>query len=335
MLWGKLRSFFFLSLFLKPVFGLSFQDQYVQKVLPHFATGRSGTFEGVDKLSIAYRVFPVAGSSKAIVLIAGFTENAEKYAEWIHDLNQNGFSVYIMDHRGMGRSDRLLANPQIAHVNHFDDYVEDHLTFFDQVVKRGPEKDRYIFAHSMGGLVTAKLLLREPHLVKAAILNAPLFELNTGYFGSFLAKGLATSLEWAGRGKKYAPGFSDYDPSKAVFASNRSCASAERFEAYRRVLDANPSLALGGPSAHWVRETFKETSRAQVKKLGRAATIPILLYQAGIDRLVLPGGQNIFCAAAPNCKIRPYPTAHHEIWRDVDAIRADALGRLVLFFNEG
>lgn len=313
--------------------GQSFEEKYYANALPHFEEGKTGTFLGTGRLPLFYHVFQVAGSSKAIAIVPGYTENAEKYAELIYDFNQAGYSVYILDHRGMGRSARETSNPQVVHVEDFNHYVFDQQRFFQLVVSRGPEKDRFVFAHSAGGLIAAKLLAAEPGLVKAAVLNAPLFKLNTGKFDPFLANTLATSLDWIGRGKSYAPGFSDFDPKSAKITPKSSCRDPLRFAAYMKVLIEKPGLRMGGPSIRWVREVLSETDPNLIRKLAKAVKTPVLIFQAGSDSLVLPEGQQAFCASAPNCTLRRYPSARHEIWREPDVVRDDAIGRTIDFFK--
>lgn len=46
-----------------------------------------------------------------------------------------GFDVLIIDHRGQGRSGRLLADPHLGHVNRFNDYVDDLAAFWQQEVQ--------------------------------------------------------------------------------------------------------------------------------------------------------------------------------------------------------
>jgi len=48
-----------------------------------------------------------------------------------------GFDVLIIDHRGQGRSGRLLADPHLGHVNRFNDYVDD-LALEYEVIKDTP-----------------------------------------------------------------------------------------------------------------------------------------------------------------------------------------------------
>ena len=79
-------------------------------------------------VDIYYRKFeikPPAEEVGAIVISNGRTESMAGYPELIWDLHQQGYSVYILDHRGQGFSTRLLPDPQKSYVEKFEDYVDD------------------------------------------------------------------------------------------------------------------------------------------------------------------------------------------------------------------
>ncbi|MCU6340252.1 alpha/beta fold hydrolase, partial [Enterobacter quasiroggenkampii] len=92
-----------------------------------------------------------------------------------YDLFHLGFDVLISDHRGQGRSGRLLADPHLGHVNRFNDYVDDLAAFWQQEVQPGPWRKRYILAHSMGGAISTLFLQRHPGVCDAIALTAPMF----------------------------------------------------------------------------------------------------------------------------------------------------------------
>ncbi|WP_407263398.1 serine aminopeptidase domain-containing protein [Klebsiella pneumoniae] len=51
-----------------------------------------------------------------------------------YDLFHCGFDVMIIDHRGQGRSGRLLSNTHRGHVVNFSDYVDDLAALWRQQV---------------------------------------------------------------------------------------------------------------------------------------------------------------------------------------------------------
>ena len=95
----------------------------------------SGTFKGENFANIYYEKYIVEESDKAIVICHGFSECIEKYHEIIYYFLNEGFSVYIMEHRGHGRSGCLSksCNTQVE-VESFDYYVKDLKTFLNEIV---------------------------------------------------------------------------------------------------------------------------------------------------------------------------------------------------------
>jgi alpha-beta hydrolase superfamily lysophospholipase len=62
--------------------------------------------------------------------------------------------------------------------------------------------------------------------------------------------------------------------------------------------------------------------------------VPVLLFQAGADQLVMPDGQDAFCAGAPNCRLEYFPDAGHEILMERDDIRNRALDLVRGFLSQ-
>ncbi len=99
-----------------------------------------GTFvsshsESTRTIHIAYAIARAQGPEKgAIVVSNGRTETFEQYAEIVEDLTLRGYTLYLFDHRGQGRSDRVLpfatvgdGQYQKGSVDDFDDYVDERL----------------------------------------------------------------------------------------------------------------------------------------------------------------------------------------------------------------
>ncbi len=326
-----------LAFFSTLTFGLAETDlekDYARLVTPLFSLGTPGTLAGQRDLPLQYRAFPRKEGKGVVVIVAGYTESFLKYQELIYDLWNAGYGVYIMDHRGMGLSGRMLKNPQIVHVEKFQYYIDDLQKFVDEVVSRDPLSSKlYVIGHSLGGLVTAHLIALRPQLFRAAILSAPLFDMNTGKYPRPVAVALSKALVLAGQGQKYAPGFKDLDLSEYLLDNSPTTQSQVRFDLFKDTLAKLPKIQMGGPDASWVSLLLKETEAKRIETLGGKVRAPVLMLQPTIDGYANPLGMNRFCGAAWDCHKLVIAGGKHETFREKDAYRAPALKAALDFFN--
>jgi len=282
----------------------------------------AATFAGKDGVPIAYRIAPRADTAPdrgSLVILPGYTESHLLYEEPIADFTAQGYTVFIMDHRGMGLSGRLAVNPQVVHIGVFEDYVDDAAQFVTTIVKPQSPGKVYLFGHSTGGMIGASLLGRTPDAFAAAVLSAPLMSLDTGWLPRGLARAIVSATCALGFADSYAAGFGDFDMAKHTFEHATTTRSEARFDAQKAVLVANPAIVQGGPSYQWLREALGVTD--DLAALAPKVKTPVLLFQAGADSFVSPEGQDAFCAAAPMCRKVLIPGGRHEMFREVDEIR--------------
>jgi lysophospholipase len=295
-----------------------------------FNAGETGSFTR-SGAKVAYRIFQKPSNHRALVMLPGYGEAPQKYIETIYDFAQRGYNVFFISHRGMGESQRLLANPQIIHIDDAGKYYSDADYFVDHVVAPRVEKQPvYLFTHSAGGLIGAHLLASRRYFFTKAVLSAPMFAINLhGYSRTtvWMAARLCTSTG-------YAPGFADTDPAQATFAKQTAVGSPARWAALHRMFIANPRFAVGGPSAGWILAMLAETAPAKIQALARRVTTPVLVFQAGDDTYVMPNGQDTFVKNAADATLILFPRARHEIHQEGDAVRNRALKALFEFYEE-
>lgn len=290
------------------------------------------TFAGVGDVRINYRVERAPTDKATVVILPGYSESYLLYDELITDLHAQGFGVAIMDHRGMGLSERLAPNPGVVHVERFGDYVADARKFIDIVAAEEPGQPLFLFAHSTGGLIGANVLAEEPERFKAAVLSAPLFDMNTGGLPDLLVYGITRVAASVGYAGDYAPGNADYPFSSYVFENNRTTNSPERFEIKRQVYLAHPEIFQSGPSNGWVAEALRATWAAD--ELAPTIKTPLLILQAGDDHFVGLEAQAEFCKLAPTCRLQTFATARHELVQAQDADRKAVLDALFAHFSQ-
>jgi len=315
--------------------------------------GQAGTITGQGGLNLALRRFlqpDRATEQGAITIVSGRTETMLKYKEVVYDLYRNGWSVYIHDHRGQGLSDRESAvrdQPQKGHVERFDDFVADLDTVLTTQVLPAGHARRVLWAHSMGGAITARWLQSgRPSVaqVQAAVLSSPMLEI-VGLVPGFSAEilscnlahgavlfGAAASWHWGGQG--YAP---------VPLQHNTLTSSLVRTQ---RMLDQErnaPATQLGSPTWGWIARSCDAAHAARTD--AAVVTTPVLVLVAGQDKIVLNHGAAQFCqrlaAARPGAGCGGpdggpvvVAGAEHEMLIERDALRQQAMGRALGFLRQ-
>lgn len=317
--------------------------------------GEARPLTGAGGLQLAARRFlqPDRASERgAIVLVSGRTEAMLKYKEVVHDLWRNGFSVYIHDHRGQGQSEREPAvrdQPDIGHVEHFDAYVADLDTWLSGEVLPAGHARVYLWAHSMGGAITARYLQSDrPSVarVQAAVLSSPMLAiaglvpgLSAEVFSCSLlahgavALGLGAHRHLGGKGHAAAA----VPPPANIYTS-----SPVRTERMNSVATEVPATRLGGPSWGWIARSC-DAARAAREAAADVRT-PLRVIVARGDQIVLNHGAETFCrrlsearpgagCGGPGGAPLVVDGAEHELLIERDALRNQAMGLALDFFN--
>lgn len=206
----------------------------------------------------------------------------------------------------------------------------------DRVVVICPGRKRYILAHSMGGAISTLFLQRHPGVCDAIALTAPMFGIVIR-MPSFMARQI---LNWAEAHPRFRDGYAiGTGRWRALpFAINVLTHSRQRYRRNLRFYADDPTIRVGGPTYHWVRESILAGEQV-LAGAGDDAT-PTLLLQAEEERVVDNRMHDRFCelrtaAGHPVEGGRPLVIkgAYHEILFEKDAMRSVALHAIVDFFN--
>lgn len=308
----------------------NFNADFDHYVLPLVQNAQTGFFRGVDNAQLYHSAYINPNAKGKIVIVPGFTESSLKYRELIYNFYQAGYSVYLYDHRSQGKSTRFTEDREIVWVKNWDDYVEDFKTFVHTVVPKD-ELPTMIFSHSMGAAIVADALTSEPDIATAAVISSPILALNTGKYPLPIAKAVAFAAVLVGKGKQYSPGEGPLIPGDWTVAT-ASTSSAARHERYKADLLAADEQ-MGGSSFNWVKQVLKMNDKLAKESVVSKVTTPILMGQAGVDKLALPAGQAKYCSMAKNCFLRIRPTSRHEIYNEVTDIRNPWIQEILSFYE--
>ena len=305
--------------------------EYQKEISDFFEIGSDGFMEGEKEISIYYKYFlqnSTDNEKGAIVISNGRRENVSKYKEVIFDLYKNGYSVYIIDHRGQGFSDRIYKpDKQMGHIDDFEYYVSDLKKYYDKFVKINDHKKIFLLAHSMGAAIGTRYIEKYLHDFDAAAFSSPMFGLK---FPACELIGLLT-----GDKPKYLFGEKNFDDEENSFSENNLTHSKIRYEAMMNMYENNPSTKIGGPSYQWVYQsciTFKK-----IFKELQNIEIPIILIQAGEDEVVASKAQQkfVFKLKKLGKDVQGFNVdgAYHEMFIEKDNYRIPVISTILDFFN--
>lgn len=310
-----------------------YQTTFNTKVLPFFEkNGVIGSLEGREGVTLRYRFYDRPSAKGAILISNGYTENMYQYAELAYDFYQLGYSVFLIDHRGQGASDRLLADPELAHIDRFENFVDDLKSYYEQIVKpKSAGLDVFLIGHSMGGGIGARYLELYPQDFKAAVLVAPMIGIRLGDWNPVFAKVLLKSIRLFGGGHQIAFGQEKAELENDIDPNNLLSRSAVRYRVQRR-LSVLPGIELlRAPTNDWILKALN-AGRSIIESAGLAKA-PILLLQAEEEKIVVNQSQDKFCARAFNCRKLIAHGARHDVLKEADPIKEKALESITQFLD--
>lgn len=301
--------------------------------------GKFSQLSGVNNVKLAYASFIHPEAKADLLIVSGRTEGYAKYKEVAYDFYQLGYSVFMLDHRGQGFSERMTNNPHQGHVEEFQHYITDLDTFVQQVVLPNGNKPKLILAHSMGGAIAGLYLEQYPNTFDAAVLTSPMAKISAG-MPELVLKSVSKTLErfnaWFGDKTWYALGQTDYDA--VSFELNVLTQSEERYRVFRETYARHPELQLGGVTPNWLFEAINASRqlRANADKI----KTPLLVLQAGLDIVVNNSGQDELCknmadAGHPCWSGKPVHIAgaYHELLIEKDEYRDQAFNEILTFYD--
>jgi lysophospholipase len=328
--------------FMLPVLSLAVSEVNLDQtmsseVMPYITKhGRYESLIGSRNMAVSTFTLDGTGTKGDVFLVPGQGEFIPKYYEIAYDFIVRGYSaVHIIDHRGQGSSPRVLINePQKGSVDKFSDYVQDLGLFVSAVRAKRPTQKFYLVAHSMGGAITSILLnqTRKVKTFEAVAFSAPMLGVRAPIAkDSRYLKPVLLALCLVPKScNDFALGKSKFN-LYLDFKGNVLTHSEPRWEMHQTMLQEDSSLGISGPTNRWVLEATRATE--QISRIAPPAKLPMLLFQAGNDEVVLPNAQNKYCAKSKNCQLIKVPGANHEILQERDSIRENVVDRIDTFFS--
>lgn len=271
-----------------------------------------------------------AGDKGTVLLLPGRTECVEKYGRAAGDLVARGFSVITIDWRGQGLADRALPDRMTGHVEDFSEYQQDLDAMLAEAGRAGLPQPFYMVAHSMGGCIGLRALMRGLP-IRAAAFSAPMWGIAMAAWLRPVASVVSALARPFGYAHRYAPttGGQAYLVSQP-FEGNVLTTDREMWDYMRRQVVEAPELGLGGPSIGWLQAALREC--AALARMP-APGVPVICALGTAEKVVDVPPIHLRMAGWAQGQLDLYPGAEHEIMMEGPAARARFFDRAATLFE--
>ena len=184
-------------------------------------------FKGEEDLDVhVYKWLPENIEPKAVIQIAhGMSETAIRYEEFAKNLTEQGYVVYINDHRGHGKTAKVIDNVgYLAEKDGFTCLVKDMDTLTNIIKEEYNDLPVFLFGHSMGSFASQRYIMEYGENLDGLVLSGSNgkhgIKLKAGEFiasmeikkyGRRHRSKMLDSLIFGGHNKKFKPAKTDFD----------------------------------------------------------------------------------------------------------------------------
>ena len=256
---------------------------------------REGFFSGTGKGRVYYQGWLPAEKPRAsLIVVHGLAEHGGRYMNLVNRFVPSGYAVYAIDQPGHGKSD----GPR-TFIRQFQDYTATLRAFTAMVSEWQAKRPLFLVGHSMGGLIGALYLIEDARPLTGAVISGPLVRTYETVSPALVAmiKALSALI-----------------PRFRLVALDATYVS--RDPAVVRAYVEDPLVYRGKTTARLAAEIARTMERVTAE--ARRITLPILIVQAGADRLVHPDGARALheTAGSRDKTIRVYDGLYHEVFNE-------------------
>lgn len=269
----------------------------------------------------------------AILFLSGRGDFYEKYLEAMAHWHQQGWAVTSFDWRGQGGSGRLANDPYTGHVDDFSTWVRDLRSFWQDwsASHTGPG---VAIGHSMGGHLALRAAAENAIDPTALVLCAPMLGLRDGNMPDALMHAVARLMCGVGDAARPAWKWSERPGQPPDSRGALLTHDPDRYADELWWRETRPELVMGPGSWRWLERAY-----ASIRWLARPdalarVKLPVLLLATDRDALVSFKAIARAAARLPDCELINFgDRARHELLREADPVRLEALARIDAFLD--
>lgn len=252
-------------------------------------------FKSHDHHRLYYHVYPAKNPKAVLLFVHGLNEHSGRYLNPIRYFSPRGYSLYLFDHRGHGKSDGLRS-----YVDGFGTYLKDLDEFVRLVAREEKGKKIFMVGHSMGGQVVINYVGQFKNSVAGFLTSSANIEMAVKIPWIKKTVGLALS--------KFVPRFTVTNEIDPKWISR----DKEVVRAYKK--DPLVSQKITLKLASEIIDNQKG-----ILKLAESIRLPGLIMHAGDDHICHPDGSKKFFRklASTDKALKIYDGFYHELFNEI------------------
>ena len=269
----------------------------------------------------------------SILFFPGRGDNYEKYLETLEQWHRAGWHVTAADWRGQAGSGRLGSDQTTGHIADFGIWIDD-LAQFWRAWKDQTTGPHILAGHSMGGHLVTRALVEHRVDPDAVVLSAPMLGLSGPKLPLPVLHSAARLMVRLGDPARPAWKWSEKPGEVPETRRALLTHDGERYADELWWREHRPELVMGPGSWRWVERAYASIRGINAAGAMEGVQTPVLVLSTTGDRLVSHAAAARAAERFPNGELVAFgKEAHHEILREVDAVRDRAMDAITEFLD--
>ncbi|MEP3050257.1 MAG: alpha/beta hydrolase [Erythrobacter sp.] len=269
----------------------------------------------------------------SILFLPGRGDNYEKYLELLDEWHHAGWRVTAADWRGQAGSGRLGNDHVTGHIDDFSTWIAD-LAVLWQTWKAVTPPPHVLAGHSMGGHLIMRALIEGKVDPDAVVLSAPMLDMTGPPLPLAILHGAAKIMRGIGDETRQAWKWSEKPGELPARRRHLLTHDDDRYEDELWWREHRPELVMGPGSWGWVERAYASTKVLKAAGAMEQVHAPVLILSTREDKLVNHEACMRAVERLPNGELVEFgEEAHHEILREVDAVRNRAMDEIARFLD--